>query len=40
MLDLVFSNEEGMVNNVVTEFPAGKSGHSVIAFQFNGYFGN
>jgi hypothetical protein len=37
VLDLIFSNEEEMVSDIVIEFPAGKSDHSVISFQFNAY---
>ena len=29
--------EEEMVSDIVIEFPAGKSDHSVISFQFNAY---
>ena len=32
VLDLVFSNEEGMIRNLVQEAPLGKSDHSVLRF--------
>ena len=39
-IDLLFSNEEGMVTDVNIEPPLGKSDHSVINFKFNGYLAN
>ena len=34
-LDLLLTNEEGMVNEVEVQSPIGKSDHSVLKFQFN-----
>lgn len=39
-LDVLFSNEEGMVTDVNVAPPLGKSDHSVINFKFNGYHAN
>ncbi|XP_052237325.1 uncharacterized protein LOC127848763 [Dreissena polymorpha] len=40
LLDVVFSNEEGMINSVSIENPLGNSDHSVIIFNFSGYSEN
>ncbi|KAH3694001.1 hypothetical protein DPMN_081440 [Dreissena polymorpha] len=40
LLDVIFSNEEGMINSVSIENPLGKSDHSVITFNFSGYSQN
>jgi hypothetical protein len=39
-IDLLFSNEEGMVDNIEIQPPLGKSDHSVITFDFRGYVEN
>ena len=33
-LDLIFTNEENMIDNLVYEAPLGKSNHSVLKFTF------
>ena len=33
-LDLVFTNEEGMLDDVIHESPLGKSDHSVLVFYY------
>lgn len=37
ILDLIFTNEEGMVSNLLISAPLGKSDHGVLAFQLNSY---
>ena len=37
LLDLIFSNEKGMVSNIVHESPLGASDHACITFSFNCY---
>ena len=37
LLDLVLTNEEGMVSDINIEAPLGKSDHSVILFRFNAH---
>ena len=37
LLDLVFSNEEGMINGICVNAPLGKSDYATITFTFNGY---
>jgi hypothetical protein len=36
-LDLLCSNEEGMVSDIIIDAPIGKSDHSVVSFRFNAY---
>ena len=36
-IDLIFTNEEGMISDINLDSPLGKSDHSVIIFQFNAY---
>ena len=35
LLDLVFSNEEGMISNICIEAPLDKSDHTTITFMFS-----
>ena len=37
ILDLVFTNEKGMIDDIVYESPLGKSDHSVLIIIFRGY---
>ena len=37
ILDLVFTNEEGMIDDIVYERPLGKSDHSVLIVTFRCY---
>ena len=36
-IDLLFTNEEGMISEINLDSPLGKSDHSLISFQFNSY---
>ena len=37
LLDLIFTNEKNMINNIEYQSPLGKSDHSVMTFKFNCY---
>ena len=37
LLDLIFTNEKNMINNIEYQSPLGKSDHSVLTFKFNCY---
>ena len=37
ILDLVFTNEENMINNIEVKTPIGKSDHIVVTFEYNCY---